>query len=125
MTVALALLGLAFRIQWGGDRGRVGAVPGFAVRPSLLANSAPNMIVAPVFPTICAAAFIYVSWCFRQAGPSSPRRQRARAGCRPVAHFDERLTGALALNAGIMGRLRRTRAPVALAAVIWVYGAGR
>jgi len=127
MTVALALLGLAFSHPMGAAI--AGASVPFlvlAVRPSLLANSAPNVIVALIFPTIfCAGAFVYVSWVFPGSGWTfftAPTASLAAwtAGLSRV--FGERLTGALALNAGVMIALALALgAPVALAATYWVF----
>ena len=66
MTVGLALMGLAFAHPVGAAIA-FGVVPflTFAVRPSLAALSAPNVIIALVFPTLfMVSAFAYVSWVF-------------------------------------------------------------
>ena len=124
MTVALALLGLAFSHPMGAAIA-VASVPFLvlAVRPSLLANSAPNVIVALVFPTIfCAGAFVYVSWVFPGSGWSfftAPTASLAAWAAGLSRVFGDRLTGALALDAGVMVALALALgAPVALVAVI-------
>ena len=66
MGVGLALMALAFSHPMGAAFA-FAAVPflAFAVRPTLVANSALNVVVALVFPTVFAiAAFSYVSWIF-------------------------------------------------------------
>jgi len=66
MNVGLALMGLAFSHPMGAAVA-FASVPflGFAVRPVLVANSAVNVVVALVFPTLFAiAAFSYVAWIF-------------------------------------------------------------
>ncbi len=66
MTVSLSLLGLAFSHPMGAAIA-CAAVPYlvFAVRPVLVANSAFNVVVALVFPTLfMIGAFTYVSWIF-------------------------------------------------------------
>ena len=127
MTVALALLGLAFSHPMGAAIA-VASVPFLvlAVRPSLLANSAPNVIVALIFPTIfCAGAFVYVSWVFPGSGWTfftAPTASLAAWAAGLSRVFGERLTGALALNAGVMVALALALgAPVALAATYWVF----
>lgn len=70
MTVALSLVGLAFSHPIGAAID-IAAVPLllFAVRPSLIANSALNVLLALVFPTLFAlGAFAYVSWVFPGSG---------------------------------------------------------
>jgi hypothetical protein len=66
MHVGLALMGLAFSHPIGAAFA-FAAVPflAFALRPTLVANSALNVVVALIFPTIFAiGAFSYVSWVF-------------------------------------------------------------
>jgi hypothetical protein len=70
MTAALSLVGLAFSHPIGAAVD-VAAVPLllFAVRPSLIANSAFNVLLALIFPTVFAlGAFAYVSWVFPGSG---------------------------------------------------------
>jgi len=66
MNVGLALMALAFSHPMGAIFA-FATVPflGFAVRPALVANSALNVLIALVFPTLFAlAAFAYVAWIF-------------------------------------------------------------
>lgn len=66
MHVGLALMALAFSHPIGAAFA-FAAVPflAFALRPTLVANSACNVVVALIFPTLFAVgAFSYVSWVF-------------------------------------------------------------
>lgn len=66
MIVALSLFGLAFSHPMGAAM-TCAAIPYliFAVRPALVANSAFNVVLALVFPTVFSvAAFTYLSWVF-------------------------------------------------------------
>jgi hypothetical protein len=66
MNVGVALMALAFSHPMGALFA-FATMPflGFAVRPSLVANSAFNVLIALVFPTLFAlAAFAYVAWIF-------------------------------------------------------------
>jgi len=66
MNVGVALMALAFSHPMG-TVFAFAAVPflAFAVRPVLVANSALNVLIALVFPTLFAlAAFAYVAWIF-------------------------------------------------------------
>jgi len=66
MNVGIALMGLAFAHPMGAAFA-FATVPflAFVVRPVLVANSALNVVVALVFPTLFAiAAFSYVAWIF-------------------------------------------------------------
>lgn len=70
MVVSIALLGLAFSHPMGAAI-TCAAVPFlvFAVRPVLVANSAFNVVVALIFPTVFSVgAFAYVSWIFPGSG---------------------------------------------------------
>jgi hypothetical protein len=102
MTAALSLLGLAFSHPIGAAVD-VAAVPLllFAVRPSLIANSALNVLLALVFPTVFAlGAFVYVSWVFPGSGWSflaSPAESLAGWAANTVRIFP----GPLSLNAAI------------------------
>src|SRR5262249_16961207 len=70
MTAALSLVGLAFSHPIGAAIDLAAApLLLFAVRPSLIANSALNVLLALVFPTLFAlGAFAYVSWVFPGSG---------------------------------------------------------
>ncbi len=66
MNVGLALMGLSFSHPMGAVFA-FATVPflAFAVRPMLVANSALNVLIALVFPTLFTlAAFAYVAWIF-------------------------------------------------------------
>jgi hypothetical protein len=70
MAAGLSLLGLAFSHPIGAAIA-FAAPPFFvfAVRPTLIANSALNVVVALIFPTVFSAlAFAYVSWVFPGSG---------------------------------------------------------
>ena len=126
MMVGLALLGLAFSHPMGAAV-VLAAVPflAFAVRPVLVANSALNVVVALVFPTVFAVgAFTYISWVFPGAGWSffaAPAESLAtwRAS---VAHvFGDGITGVAALDAGLAtGAALAVGAPVAIIVIRWV-----
>ena len=66
MGVGLALMALAFAHPMGAALAFAAVLfLAFAVRPMLVANSALNVVVALIFPTVFAiAAFSYVSWIF-------------------------------------------------------------
>jgi hypothetical protein len=66
MAVALSLVGMAFSHPMGAAVA-CAAVPYlvFAVRPTLVANSALNVVLTLVFPTVFSVgAFTYISWVF-------------------------------------------------------------
>jgi hypothetical protein len=66
MGVGLALMALTFAHPMGAAFAFAAVLfLAFAVRPTLVANSALNVVVALIFPTVFAiAAFSYVSWIF-------------------------------------------------------------
>jgi len=66
MGVGLALMALAFSHPMGAAFAFAAVLfLAFAVRPLLVANSALNIVVVLIFPTVFAiAAFSYVSWIF-------------------------------------------------------------
>jgi len=66
MGVGLALMALTFAHPMGAALAFAAVLfLAFAVRPSLVANSALNVVIALIFPTVFAiAAFSYVSWVF-------------------------------------------------------------
>jgi hypothetical protein len=121
MAAGLALLGLAFSHPIGAAVD-IAAVPLliFAVRPSLIANSALNVILALVFPTVFAlGAFAYVSWVFPGSGWSFlAAPAESLAGW--AAGFPA-LTGSLALNATLAVALAlAVGAPVAPIVAAWM-----
>jgi hypothetical protein len=105
MAVSLSLLGLAFSHPIG-VAVDVAVVPLllFAVRPTLVANSAFNVVLALVFPTVFAlGAFAYVSWVFPGSGWSflaAPAESLAGWAAEATKIFPA-LTGSLAINAAI------------------------
>jgi hypothetical protein len=105
MAVGLALLGLAFSHPLGGAIDIL-MVPllVFAVRPTLVANSAVNVILALIFPTVFAlGAFAYVSWVFPGSGWSflaSPAESLAGWAVESGKVFPA-VMGSLALNASV------------------------
>ena len=125
MTVALALLGLAFSHPMGAAIA-LAAVPflALAVRPSVVANSGINVVVALVFPALfCVGSFVYVSWVFPGSGWSfltNPSASRATW----AADFPRLWSWprSLALDAGIMVALAlAVGAPSAVVAVVKVH----
>ena len=106
MTVALALLGLAFSHPMGAAIA-CAAVPFlvFAVNPALIANSALNVVLTLVFPTVFAVgAFTYVSWVFPGSGwsfYSAPSQSLAAWATSVNDLFGGGLTGIHALDAAI------------------------
>jgi hypothetical protein len=66
MAVGLALMALAFSHPMGAALAFAAVLfLAFAVRPMLVANSALNIVIALIFPTVFAiGAFTYVSWVF-------------------------------------------------------------
>jgi hypothetical protein len=121
MAVSLALLGLAFSHPIGAAVD-IAAVPLllFAARPSLIANSAFNVILALVFPTAFAlGAFAYVSWVFPGSGWSflaAPTESLAGwAAAFPA------FTGSQAVNATLaVAAALALGAPVAPVVINWV-----
>jgi membrane protein XagC len=123
MAVGLALLGLAFSHPMGAAIA-IASVPflAVAVRPSLVANSALNVVVALVFPTLFAVgAFTYISWVFPGAGWSffaAPAESLAtwRVG---VAHvFGNGITGIASLDASLaIGAALVLGAPIVVVAL--------
>jgi hypothetical protein len=126
MAVGLALFLLALSHPIGAVIA-FAAVPFlvFAVRPVLIANSALNVVVALVFPTVFAvAAFCYVAWVFPGAGWSflaAPAESLSAWSVGMARVFGDGLTGSLAVDAGLMiGVALVLGAPIAPAALIWV-----
>ncbi len=106
MAVSLALLGLAFSHPMGAAFA-CAAVPFlvFAVRPVLVRNSAFNVVLVLVFPTVFAVgAFSYVSWVFPGDGWSfySAPSQSLTAWTIGVSQiFGGGLTGNLIIDASL------------------------
>ncbi len=106
MSVGLALLALAFSHPMGAAIAFT-AVPFlvFAVRPTLVANSAINVVVALIFPTVFAVgAFAYVSWIFPGDGWSvfaAPTQSLATWSAGFAHLFGNGVTGALPIDASL------------------------
>lgn len=106
MAVGLALLALAFSHPVGAAIAFT-AVPllVFAVRPTLVANSAANVVLALIFPTSFAVgAFVYVSWIFPGAGWTffaAPAQSLATWSAGFSHLFDGGVTGVLSIDASL------------------------
>ena len=106
MVVSMALLGLTFSHPMGAAIA-CAAVPFlvFAVRPVLVANSAFNVVLVLVFPTVFAVgAFTYVSWIFPGDGWSfySAPAESLAAWAVGVSHlFGGGITGVHAIDAAL------------------------
>jgi hypothetical protein len=125
MAAGLSLLGLAFSHPIG-VAVDIAVVPLllFAVRPSLIANSGFNVILALVFPTVFAlGAFAYVSWVFPGSGWSflaAPAESIAGWAADAGKTFPA-FTGSLALNASVaVAAALALGAPVAPIVIGWV-----
>jgi hypothetical protein len=127
MAVGLSLVGLAFSHPIGGAI-VVAVMPWllFAVRPTLVANSAFNVVLVLMFPTLfTVGAFAYVSWVFPGAGwsflaaPAESLALWAVYGARVIRD----LTGSLALDAMVaVAAALVLGAPIAPVMLIWVRG---
>ena len=106
MVVSLSLLGLAFSHPMGAAIA-CAAVPYlvFAVRPVLVANSAFNVVLALVFPTVfMIGAFTYVSWVFPGNGwsfYSAPSESLSAWAAGVSDLFGGGFTGSRALDAAL------------------------
>lgn len=106
MIVSLSLLGLAFSHPMGAAIA-CAAVPFlvFAVRPVLVANSAFNVVVVLVFPTVFTiGAFVYVSWVFPGNGWSfytAPSESLSAWAVGVSDFFGGGITGIRALDAAL------------------------
>ena len=104
MLVSFALVGLAFSHPMGAAIA-CAAVPYlvFAVSPTLVANSAFNVVLALVFPTVFSVgAFTYISWVFPGSGwsfYSAPSQSLAAWATGVNDIFGGGLTGIRALDA--------------------------
>ena len=143
MNVGIALMGLAFSHPLGAAFA-FATVPflAFAVRPVLVANSALNVLIALVFPTVFAfSAFSYVAWIFPGDGwtffaaPAESLSTWTAALARifggalagvPVAEASVAMAMALALGAPIawvmLTRVRHRR-PLVVPAAVFVAAA--
>jgi membrane protein XagC len=127
MAAGLALAGLAFSHPMGAAIA-FAATPFliFAVRPGLAANSALNVTLALMFPTMFSmAAFSYASWVFPGSGwgfllAPSASLSAWSAGIAPI--LGEGLTGMFALDAALAVALALIlAAPAVPAAVAFVH----
>jgi hypothetical protein len=106
MIVSLSLLGLAFSHPMGAAIA-CAAMPFlvFAVRPVLVANSAFNVVIALVFPTVFSVgAFTYVSWVFPGNGwsfYSAPSESLSAWAAGLSDLFGGGLTGIRAIDAAV------------------------
>jgi hypothetical protein len=106
MAAGFSLLGIAFSHPIGAAIA-FAASPFliFAVPPSVIANSAINVVLVLVFPTVfCAGAFTYVSWVFPGSGWSffaAPSESLATWAAGLAQLFGDSLTGSLALDAAL------------------------
>lgn len=125
MAVSFALLGLAFSHPIGAAVA-FAITPGlvFAVRPTLIANSALFIAMALVFPTLFAlGAFAYVSWVFPGSGWSflaAPAESLASWTADSAVVF-RGVTGSLTLDAAVLVTAALILgAPLAPVAIGWV-----
>ncbi len=106
MAVGFSLLGITFSHPMGAAIA-FAASPFliFAVPPSVIANSAINVVLVLIFPTVfCVGAFIYVSWVFPGSGWSffaAPAESLSTWAAGFAELFGGSLTGSLALDAAL------------------------
>jgi hypothetical protein len=127
IAVSMALLGLTFCHPMGAAIA-CATVPFlvFAVRPVLVANSAFNVVLALVFPTVFAVgAFTYVSWIFPGDGwsfYSSPSESLSAWAAGVSGLFGGGITGIHAIDAAIaFGTALLLGAPLAVVAARQIY----
>jgi len=127
MAVGLALLGLAFSHPIGAAIAcAMAPLLVFAVRPALVANSALNVVVALVFPTLfCVGAFVYVAWVFPGGGWSfltAPAQSLATWASGVSRVLGTGIGGTLAIAAGVSTLCALALgAPIAPYALVQVY----
>jgi membrane protein XagC len=126
MNAGIALMGLAFSHPMGAAFA-FASVPFlvFAVRPVLIANSAANVVIALVFPTLFAiAAFSYVAWIFPGDGWTffaAPAESLSAWTAAVARVFGGNLSGFPTLEASAaMAMALAAGAPVALVMVVLV-----
>ena len=127
MSVGLSLAGLAFSHPMGAAIA-CAAMPFliFAVRPMLVANSAINVVLTLIFPTVfSAAAFAYVSWVFPGSGWSflvSPAEGISTWTASFVRGFGGTITGIVAIDVGVAAAYGfALSSPIAVVAMIRVW----
>ena len=127
MAVGLVLMAVAFSHPMGAALSFAAVLfLAFAVRPTLVANSALNVVVALIFPTLFAiSAFTYVSWVFPGDGWSFLAAPAASMSAWTVAQshlFGEPLSKVLVLDASFaMAVALVLGAPVAVFFLARVY----
>jgi hypothetical protein len=127
MGVGLALMALAFCHPMGAALAFAAVLfLAFAVRPQLVANSALNVVVALIFPTIFAiSAFTYVSWVFPGDGWSffaAPAESLSIWSVSESRLFGEGIAKFLPLDASLaMAAALVLGAPGALVMLVLVY----
>ena len=110
MTVSLALAGLAFSHPMGAAIA-CAVMPFliFAVRPTLVTNSAINVVLTLIFPTVfSAAAFAYLSWVFPGSGWSfliAPAEGISKWTAAFAHGFGGTMTGVIAIDVAIAASL--------------------
>lgn len=126
MHVGLALMGLSFSHPVGAVFA-FATVPflAFAVRPVLVANSALNVLIALVFPTVFAiAAFAYVAWIFPGDGWTffaAPAQSLSMWTAAVARLFGGDLSGIPVLEASVaMAAALVVGAPAAFAMLVYV-----
>jgi hypothetical protein len=127
MGVGLALMGLAFSHPMGAAFA-FAAVPflAFVVRPTLVASSAFNVVIALIFPTFFAVgAFSYVSWIFPGDGWSffaAPAESLSQWTAAVAGVFGTGLSGFLTFDASLaMGAALAVGAPIAVVMLALAY----
>jgi hypothetical protein len=127
MAVGLALMALAFSHPMGAALAFASVLfLAFAVRPMLVANSAVNIVIALIFPTVFAVgAFTYVSWVFPGDGWSffaAPAQSLSIWSVAETRLFGDWLGKLLPLDAGLaMAAALLIGAPVAVVMLALVY----
>jgi hypothetical protein len=127
MAVGLSLLGLAFSHPIGAAIA-FSSVPFlvFAVRPVLVANSAFNVVIVLIFPSVFAVgAFYYLSWVFPGSGWSffaAPAASLAAWSAGVARLFGDGVIGSPALDAAMATLVALTLgAPLVLIAIGSMY----
>lgn len=127
MAVGLALMALAFSHPMGAALAFAAVLfLAFAVRPMLVANSALNILIALIFPTVFAiGTFTYVSWVFPGDGWSffaAPTQSLSLWSVAETRLFGDWLGRLLPLDASIaMLAALVAGAPVAVVMLTLVY----
>ena len=127
MAVGLSLMGLAFSHP-AGAAVAFAAIPflAFAVQPTLVANSAMNIVIALVFPTLFAiVAFSYISWIFPGDGwtfLAAPTESLSLWAAAETHLLGNGMTNLLVVEAALaMAAAIAVGAPVAIAAGALIY----